>query len=73
MEFLKELRTELSCDPATSLLGTCLSDMSLREIPAPHVHCSLVHRRQAVEIMLSVSGQMNGYRKCHAKRKIIQP
>lgn len=75
VESLKERRAEPSCDPATSLLGSCPKEMksvSQREICTP-VHCSLVHSRRAVETTLSFSGQMDGYGQCHAKREIIQP
>ena len=55
--FLKQLKTELPCDPAIPLLGIYPKEMksgSQRDI-APHVQCSLIHNNRDMETTKSAS------------------
>ena len=50
-KFLKKLKTELPFDPVIPLLGIYPKEINhyFKEVSEPHVHCSVIYKRQDVE------------------------
>lgn len=63
MEVPEKTKIELSCDPVTPLLGTCLKERKITtqgRYQYTHAYCGIIHNTKDVESAYLVIQQMTG-------------